>query len=145
MGKCPGSARFFSSSRRPDRLWGPTQPHIQWVQGVGGKAAGAWSWPLPSSAEIKNGEAITPFLICLHGIVLDQLSTRTTLLFIRRSDICPAVCPFIQRHVICPKVVDYIFIKLYVTDPYWKLWYLLYRKSKLKYTIFSKNSSSYVI
>jgi hypothetical protein len=43
-------ARFFSSSQRPDRLWGPS---ASYPMGTGGsfpadKAAGAWSWPLIS-------------------------------------------------------------------------------------------------
>jgi hypothetical protein len=28
--------------------------------GSGGKAAGAWNWPLPSSAEVKNGGTPPP-------------------------------------------------------------------------------------
>jgi hypothetical protein len=29
--RVPVGSRIFSSPRRPDRLWGPTQPPIQWV------------------------------------------------------------------------------------------------------------------
>jgi hypothetical protein len=44
---------------------GPTQPPIQWVPGDlslggGGKAAEAWSRPLPSSADVKISTAILP-------------------------------------------------------------------------------------
>jgi hypothetical protein len=46
----PKGARIFTSPCRPDRLRS-IQPPIQWVPGLfpGGKAAGAWSWPLTSS------------------------------------------------------------------------------------------------
>jgi hypothetical protein len=45
----PVGSRIFSSPRRPDRLWGP--PNLLsngYREGAfpGGKAAGAWSWPL---------------------------------------------------------------------------------------------------
>jgi hypothetical protein len=30
----PEESRIFSSPRRLDRLWGPTQPPIQWVTGA---------------------------------------------------------------------------------------------------------------
>jgi hypothetical protein len=36
----------------------------------GGKATGAWSWPLTPSAEVKNTWSYTSTLICLHGVVL---------------------------------------------------------------------------
>jgi hypothetical protein len=32
--RVPVGSRIFSSPRRPDRLWGSTQPPIQWVPGV---------------------------------------------------------------------------------------------------------------
>jgi len=49
---------FLSSPPRPDRLWGPTQPHIQWVPrslspGVKRSGRKADYWP-PGSVEIKN-------------------------------------------------------------------------------------------
>jgi hypothetical protein len=38
---------------------------------LGGKAAGAWSWPLPSSAEVKNAWNYTSTPpIRFHGVVL---------------------------------------------------------------------------
>jgi hypothetical protein len=40
--RVPVGSRIFSSPRCPDRLWGPPM-------GTGGKAAGAWRWPLTSS------------------------------------------------------------------------------------------------
>jgi hypothetical protein len=36
----------------------------------------------PSSAEVKKGGAIPSLPICLHGVVLDYLSTGKTLIFI---------------------------------------------------------------
>jgi hypothetical protein len=38
-----------------------------------------------SSPEVKNGGAIPPLPHCLHGIVLNYLSTGTTLPFTRKS------------------------------------------------------------
>jgi hypothetical protein len=75
--------RFFSSPHRPDQSWGPpTQPPIQLVpgalpMGVTGPGCKADHSSL-ASAEVKIGEAIPP-LPCLHGIVLNYLSTWTTL------------------------------------------------------------------
>jgi hypothetical protein len=46
--RVPVGSRIFSYPRRRDRLWGSTQPYIQWgTRGSfpGGKAAGAWRWP----------------------------------------------------------------------------------------------------
>jgi hypothetical protein len=42
-----------------------------------GKAAGAWSWPL--IFEVKIGVHIIPLPTYLHGVVLNELSTGTTL------------------------------------------------------------------
>jgi hypothetical protein len=61
----PGSARFFSSLQRPDRLWGPPSllsngyraisPGVKWQ---GRKADHS---PL-SSTEVKKGRAIPPLI-----------------------------------------------------------------------------------
>jgi hypothetical protein len=56
--RVPVGSRNFSSPRRPDRLWGPTQPPIQWVPGAlspGFKRPGreAYHSP-PTSAEIRK-------------------------------------------------------------------------------------------
>jgi hypothetical protein len=51
---------LFTTASRP--VLGPTQPPIQWVSAAvspEGKAAGAWSWPLLSSAEVKNAWSYT--------------------------------------------------------------------------------------
>jgi cobyrinic acid a,c-diamide synthase len=42
------------------------------------KAAAASSWPISSSADVKNGEATLHSPIHIHGVVLNQLSTETT-------------------------------------------------------------------
>jgi hypothetical protein len=51
-------SRIFSSPRRPDRLWGPTQPPIQWVLGALFPAV-KWLWreadhSHPTNAEVKK-------------------------------------------------------------------------------------------
>jgi hypothetical protein len=64
---------FFSSPPRPEWLWDPPsllyneyQELFRW-----GKAAGAWSWPPPSSAGVKNACSYTSTPpIRLHGVVL---------------------------------------------------------------------------
>jgi hypothetical protein len=70
-----GAGNIFSSPPRPDLLWGPTQPPIQWVLGalsVGVK----WSereadHSLPSSADVKNAWSYTSTpAIYFHGVVL---------------------------------------------------------------------------
>jgi hypothetical protein len=49
---------FFFSPPRPERLWGPTQPPIQWVLGalsLGVKLPGREvDHSLPSTAEVKE-------------------------------------------------------------------------------------------
>jgi hypothetical protein len=49
-GSNPDGGEIFLT--RPERQWGPTQHHVQWVLVffLGGKAAG----PVPSSAEVKE-------------------------------------------------------------------------------------------
>jgi hypothetical protein len=48
--RVPVGSRIFTSSCRPDRLWGPPNLLYNGYWGLfhGGKAAGAWSWPLTS-------------------------------------------------------------------------------------------------
>jgi hypothetical protein len=66
--------RFFSSPQRPDRLWGA--PSLL-SSGYRGRFSGckrpereADDSP-PSSSEIKNGGAVPPLPIRLHGVVLN--------------------------------------------------------------------------
>jgi hypothetical protein len=49
-GSIPEGVRFFSSPRRPDRLWDPSSLLSSGYRGSfpGGKAAEAWRWPLAS-------------------------------------------------------------------------------------------------
>jgi hypothetical protein len=74
LGSIPGSALFFYSPLRPDRYLGPPSLSSNRYRGsfVGVK------WPEsdvehspPSSAEAKNGGAIPPLPVCLHGIALN--------------------------------------------------------------------------
>jgi hypothetical protein len=71
---------LFSTASRPTLE--PTQPPIQWVPGalsLGVKQQGHQADHLPpSSAKVMEGGAIPP-LHRLHGIVLNKLSTGTTL------------------------------------------------------------------
>jgi hypothetical protein len=65
-GSSPGSGWEFLSPPRPDRLWEPTQPPIQWVPGAlflevnrPGREA---DHSLLSSAEVKNAWSYTSTL-----------------------------------------------------------------------------------
>jgi hypothetical protein len=63
---------FSTSSRLP---LGVIQPSIRWVP-PGGKAAGAWSWPLTSNY-CRGQENVDLYILSpirLHGIVLNQLT-----------------------------------------------------------------------
>jgi hypothetical protein len=67
--------RLFSIASRP--ALGPTQTPIQWAPGVlslGVKPPGREAdHSSPSSAGVKNGEAICPLPIHLHGVGLDDI------------------------------------------------------------------------
>jgi hypothetical protein len=68
-----GAGNFFSSPPRPERLWGPPKPLIQWVPGalsLGVKRPGREAdHSPPSSAENEwSYTSIPP--IRLHGVVL---------------------------------------------------------------------------
>jgi hypothetical protein len=70
----PGSiGKIFFLSTGPRPVLGPTQPPIQWVPGVlspGVKRQRREAdWSAPSSAEVRNGGAVLPLPIRLHGIV----------------------------------------------------------------------------
>jgi hypothetical protein len=72
---------LFSTTSRP--ALGSTHPPNQRISGIlasevkrSGREADLSS---PSTAEVKNGEAIPPLPIHLHVTVLNYLSTRTTL------------------------------------------------------------------
>jgi hypothetical protein len=49
--RVPVGSNIFTSPYRPDRLWGPPNLLKNGYRGLftGGKAAGAWSWPLTSN------------------------------------------------------------------------------------------------
>jgi hypothetical protein len=95
---------IFSKSSRP--TLGSTQPPIQWVPGgsfPGGKAAGAWSWPLTSSycRGQENVDLYVHSPIRLHGVVFNSLSTGTTLPC--RQRLFPIYLTIIRCHVIWRK------------------------------------------
>jgi hypothetical protein len=54
-----GGWEFFSSPPRPERLWGSTQPPIQWVPGA-----------IPLGVKLTTHLHVVPRSICLHGVVL---------------------------------------------------------------------------
>jgi hypothetical protein len=58
--RVPVVARIFSSPRRSDRLWGLTQPPIQWVPGVKRPGCKADHSP-PTSAKVKTVWILHPF------------------------------------------------------------------------------------
>jgi hypothetical protein len=77
--------RIFTSPYSSDRLLGPPillSNGYQRALSPGVKQQGRESdHSPPSSAEVKKTDQYIHAPICLHGIVLCQLSTRTTLLF----------------------------------------------------------------
>jgi hypothetical protein len=87
---CRGK-KFFSSPQRPDRLWGSHSLLYNgyrgalspWVKRSGREA----DQSPPSSAEVENVGSIPPFhRIILHGVVLNWLSRRKTLLFTSQDE-----------------------------------------------------------
>jgi hypothetical protein len=70
--RVPVVSRIFSSPRRPDRLWGPTNLLVPGVF-LGGKAPGAWSRPLTSNY-CRGQENVDLYIqspVRLHGVVLN--------------------------------------------------------------------------
>jgi hypothetical protein len=70
--------RFFFSLQRPNRLWGPTQPPMQWVRWWGDVSPGVKrpkreaDHSHPSNAEVKNGGSYTSIPpLRLHGVVIN--------------------------------------------------------------------------
>jgi hypothetical protein len=61
-GSKPGRGLVFPDSFTPDL--GPTLSPVQWVPGLfpGGKAAGAWRWPLPRPASRLNKDLLNGLL-----------------------------------------------------------------------------------
>jgi hypothetical protein len=79
LGRCK---KFFCTPQRPDRA---TQPLIQWVPedlSLNVKFPGRETdLSPPSNADVKNGGAIPPYTIYLHGVVLNYLRTGIALSF----------------------------------------------------------------
>jgi hypothetical protein len=91
--------KIFSSPYRPDRLWGSTQPPIQWVPGavsLGIKQKGREAdRSRPPVVEVKNGGAILPlphtssrrvgyrglFRVCVNVINIAYTVHRCTIQF----------------------------------------------------------------
>jgi hypothetical protein len=78
-GSSPGGVRIFSSPNRPDRLWGATQPPIEWVQGAlsprikrPGREA---EHSPPTSAEVKKIwiYTSTPLYAFVGQLYLDKM------------------------------------------------------------------------
>jgi hypothetical protein len=88
----PAVSKMYFFPRRPDRIWGPPSLLSNWYRGRGGflgcRAAGAWSWPLISNY-CRGQENLDLYIhspISLHGVVLNSLSTGTSLPFFHRSN-----------------------------------------------------------
>jgi hypothetical protein len=99
-------SRIFTSPRRPDCLWGCTQPPILWVPRaffLSGKTVGAWSWPLTSNycQGQENFDLYIHSPIWLHGVVLNYLNTGTTLIFT-------------QKWGKMPELLQYVYISQFV-------------------------------
>jgi hypothetical protein len=78
--RAPVASSIFSSPRHPDRLWGPPSLLPMGTGGYfpGGKEAGAWN-PVQLVPRWRKCGSTHPLPIRLHGVVLNYLSTGTTL------------------------------------------------------------------
>jgi hypothetical protein len=75
--RVPVGSRIFSSPRRPDRLWGPTNLLSNGYRGI--RQMREANHSPPASAEVKkNVDLYIHTHIRLHGVVLNWLSTGTT-------------------------------------------------------------------
>jgi hypothetical protein len=79
----PGRCKIFLFSASSRLVLGPTQPPAQWVPGASSpEVKRPWcetEHSPPTSVEAKNTWIYTSTSICLHGAVLNQLSTGTIL------------------------------------------------------------------
>jgi hypothetical protein len=73
--RLPAAAKVFTFSTESRPALGPNQPPIQWVPAVKRPDREADN-SLPSSAEVKNGEAVSPLPHIRHGVALHSLNTR---------------------------------------------------------------------
>jgi hypothetical protein len=83
--RVPVGSRIFSSPDRPDRLWGPPNLVSNGYRRLfprGGKRPGREADPSLTSSEYLDQENTDLYIhspIRLHGVVLNSLSTGTTL------------------------------------------------------------------
>jgi len=113
QGSKPGGKREFLLPSRPDL--GPTQPPKQRVKGLfpGGKAAGAWRWPLtPYSAEVK--ERVELYLYATSGPSWSMIRWTLPLPFTRNIHYWDLTFRPLMSSMVAPltsKVAFYIFIQ----------------------------------
>jgi hypothetical protein len=82
QGFIPGRGKMFLTSTASRLVLWPTQPPTYtmgtWSRVSGLKLPGCEAdYSSPSSAKVKNSGTISPLPVCLHGIMINQLSTRT--------------------------------------------------------------------
>jgi hypothetical protein len=84
--RVPVEARIFSSPRRPDRLRGPSSVISTGYGGSFPRGLSGSGVKLTTHLQLmprsRKCGSIHPLPISLHGVVLNQLSSGTTLLFI---------------------------------------------------------------